>query len=47
MATVEQSIVTFNLHLRDANAPIGLMSLALDILRNDSVAAVRDFSRQL
>ena len=47
MATVEPSILAFNLQLTEANAQIGLMSLALDTLRNDSVAAVQDLRRQL
>ena len=47
MATVEQSIIALNLQLSEANAQIGLMSLAFDTLRNDSIAAVQDLRRQL
>ena len=39
MATVEQSIIAFNLQLSEANTQIGMMSLALDTLRNESIAA--------
>ena len=47
MATVEQSIIALNLQLSEAYAQIGMMSLALDTLRNDSAAAVQDLRRQL
>ena len=47
MATVEQSIQALNLQLSEANAQIGLMSVALDTLRTESVAAVMDLRRQL
>ena len=39
MATVEQSIIALNLQLSEANTQIGMMSLALDTLRNESIAA--------
>ena len=46
-ATIEQAVQVLNLQLGEANAQIGLMSTALDALRNESVAAVQDLRRQL
>ena len=47
MSTVEQAVQVLHLQLGEANAQIGLMSTALDALRNESVAAVQDLRRQL
>ena len=47
MAKVEQSFQALNLQLSEANAQIRLMSVALDTLRTESVAAVMDLRRQL
>ena len=47
MATVEQQFLVLNLQLGEANAQIGLMSVALDSLRNDSAAAIQELRRLL
>ena len=45
MASVEQQMLALNLKLSESNAQIGLMSIALDNLRNESVMAIQKLRR--
>ena len=45
MASVEQQMQALNLQLSESNAQIGLMSLALDNLRNESGMAIQELRR--
>ena len=47
MASVEQQMQALNLQLSESNAQIGLMSLALDNLRNESGMAIQELRRLL
>ena len=46
-ATIEQAVQVLQLQLSEANAQIGLMTVALDTLRTESVAALQDLRRRL